>query len=157
MKTLLNIVAALLILPALLLKVALAILFFLPEIVLHKFRDKPPVWWYYSAKERWWPARKWPRWYWSAVRNTVPWLRIPLLDVRYSRQQPDDVDIESIHLKNANYSKGWRFTRYKWLLAEYEFVRADPDSYNEYRFGWAVEGDKMKITAQVRRKREYGK
>lgn len=153
----LNLVAGLLILPASVVKVCLSIIMAVPEMVLHRFREDPPVWWLYDVKDRNWVAQKFPKWYWYGIRNTLPWLRLPFFEIKYTKQDPRFVNIESIYLRDAGQPQGWRFTRYKWLLAEWEFVRANDSTYNEYRFGWATEGRKLKLTTQIRRNREYGK
>lgn len=153
----LNLVSAVLIVPYSIIKFCLSILMFLPEIILHRFHAAPEAWWFYDVKNRNWLARTFPVFYWHAVRNTLPWLRVPLFAVQYTVQDPRFINIESVDLLKAGKTRGWRFTRYKYLLAEVEFVRTRPASYDEYRFGWGVEGRKLKITTQVRRGREYGK
>ncbi len=142
-----------------------------------------PRWWMHDGKHHNWFSRKFPNWWWFAIRNPVNNTRFIFEDrevnidtnwhVRIKTDEPYKIvfkPMEPKYLLEAGQQFAYRWSwngpfagyRKVWLNefvpSTDTFPTARVDSYSEIWFGWKVGSDVpgMGFTMQLRLKREIG-
>lgn len=120
-----------------------------------------PQWWLNDAEsgEEGKFAKKFPKWWWFAIRNPVNGMRYVFKDREAKFDGWQSHDMEAHDLLEAGVTKAARWA-YSGIFAGYRVVEVDMDAgtYSEFWIGWKVGSDVegMGLTIQRRKDREIG-
>lgn len=138
-----------------------------------------PLWWLQASLDENWFIKRYPVWWWYAMRNVVNNSRYwfaepPTTSLRWYTNWNQAIPMEAKQMIGAGQTSAYRWVRYKWMVGYRRvklnlyvpgkgigdrFVFASAASYSEFWIGWKL-GSKVPglgLTLQLRRNREIGK